>query len=229
VRSTVNALLEGREIGMEEGPELSAKKPPPPKPKPPPPPPPVVEKPKAPRDDGDRARGRLAADYVGQAFAPQAAWESGLGIALSVAPGGPFYVGIGYVAFQPVEGDSDAARVKVARYPLRAFVGYEIPVDRFRFAGELGVLAEYTRRTTTETALGVAPTSAEDRVGFAASPRVVARYQVWERASVGVGVGIDVFFNNSRYVADLGGRRETLLSPYRVRAGANAGVAVDLW
>ena len=227
VRSTVGALLEGREIGMEEGPELR----PAPAPKPPEPVP-APEKPRPPPPKlppASHSTGRLAAHYSGEAFAPEAQWQSGLGIELSASPDGLLYFGLGYVALAPVEVETDAARVRVARYPLRAFVGYEVPSDRFRFVGQLGLVGELDRRSTTKTAGGVEPTESGDRLIWAASPRVLARYVVWDRTSVGVGVGLDVFFNNSQYVAELPGRRETLLSPYRARAEALAGLAVDIW
>jgi hypothetical protein len=67
VRSTTSALLEGREIGMEEGPELHPPpKPPPPKPPPPKPPPPPPKK-VAPPQPTSNTTGRLGVEYVGQA------------------------------------------------------------------------------------------------------------------------------------------------------------------
>ena len=227
VRSTVGALLEGREIGMEVGPELR-----PPPARKPPEPVPTLEKPKKPspaRAPKSTDTARLAAHYAGEAFAPEAQWQSGLGIELSGSPDALFYFGLGYVALAPVEVETESARVRVARYPLRAFVGYEVPADRFRFVGQLGVVSELDRRSTTKTAGGVTPTDSGDRLVWAASPRVLMRYKVWERTSVGVGVGLDVFFNNSKYVVQLPGRQETLLSPYRARAEALAGLAVDIW
>lgn len=226
VRSTVGALLEGREIGMEAGPELApqprpkppAPKPPPPKPAPRPTPPPKSE-----------GVGRLAAHYAGEAYAPEATWESGLGVELSGSPDGQLFFGLGYVAMSPVEVETDSARVRVARYPVRAFVAFEIPFDRLRFGGQLGLVGELDRRSTTKTGSGVLPTESADTLSWAVSPRVTARYQVWERTQVWAGVGLDVFLSNSEYVAELPGRRETLLSPHRTRAAAALGLSVDLW
>ncbi len=229
VRSTVGALLEGREIGMEQGPEIA--------PKPPPAavPPPVVAPPVArPREapapgPRDPFRARLDAHYSGESYAPEVGWQSGLGVELSVSPDGVSFFGLGYVASAPVEAERDAARVRVGRYPLRAFAGYEIPIDRLRFVGQLGVIGELDRRSTTKTAGGVAPTESDDQLGWAVSPRVGVRYDVGQRTSLGLGVGADVFLNVSESVVDLPGGRETLLTPYRVRPRAAAGLAVDLW
>jgi hypothetical protein len=231
VRSTTSALLEGREIGMEEGPELHpappAKpppaKPPPAKPLPPKPPPPEPPPP------GAESTGRLGVGYSGQAYAPESPWQSGLGVALSGSPDDRLFFGLAYVAFAPVEVENDQVRIRVARYPLEALARYEIPVGRLRFAGELGLTAELARRATTRTSSGVLATANDDRWLWGASPRVRVMFEVWRRTRLGVGVGLDVFFNNSKYVADLAGDRDTLLSPYRTRAAADAGLTVDLW
>lgn len=228
VRSTVGALLEGREIGMEVGPEIA----PPPKPaEPPPKPKPTPPRPAPPRppEPERHGLGRLAAHYAGESFAPEAPWQNGLGVELSGSPDGQLFFGLGYVAFAPVEVEGDAARVRVARYPLRALVAYEIPVERLRFAGQLGFVGELDRRSTTKTGTGVVPTESADTLLWAVSPRVTARYEVWSRTHLWAGVGLDVFLSNSEYVADLPGRREALLSPYRTRAQASLGLAVDLW
>lgn len=226
VRSTVGALLEGREIGMEAGPEIAPppKKPPPPAPAPPkkPPPPPPPEPP-------PEGVARLAAHYAGEAYAPEATWRSGLGVELSGSPDGQLFFGLGYVALSPIEVETESARVRVARYPLRAFVSFEIPVARFRFGGQMGVIGELDRRSTTKTGAGVMPTDSADTLSWALSPRVTARYQVWSRTHLWAGVGLDVFLSNSEYVAELPGRREALLSPYRTRAHASLGLSVDLW
>lgn len=228
VRSTVGALLEGRAIGMEEGPELE--------PAPPPQEPPVVidrpapERPvPAPARESSTVRARLDAHYSGEAYASQAPWQNGLGIELSGSPDGRLFFGLGYVASPPVEVERETARVRVGRYPLRAFTGYELPFDRLRLMGQLGVIGELDRRSTTKTAGGVAPTESDDSLSWAVSPRVSLRYEVWPRTSVGAGVGLDLFVNNSEYVVELPAGRETLLSPYRARARALAGIAVDVW
>jgi hypothetical protein len=134
-----------------------------------------------------------------------------------------------YVAFAPVEVENDVVRIRVARYPVEAFARYEIPVARFRFGGELGFQGELARRATTRTSAGVLATANHDKWLFAVSPRATMFYEVLQRTRLGVSVGLDVFLNNSEYVADLGGSRETLLSPYRTRARADVGLAVDLW
>ena len=228
VRSTVGALLEGREIGMEAGPELAA----PPKPPPPKPPPPVKPSPAPTRPKPEApvaGTGRLAAHYAGEAYAPEATWQSGLGVELSGSPDSQLFFGLGYVAYAPVEVETESARVRVARHPVRLFVAYEIPAARFRFAGQLGFIGELDRRSTTKTSGGVLPTESADGLTFALSPRVTAHYQVWQRTHVWVGVGLDIFLKNSEYVAELPGRTESLLSPYRTRAEASVGLSVDLW
>lgn len=229
VRSTVGALLEGREIGMEAGPEIAPPPQPPPPRAPPPPPAPPKQPPPKQREPERAGVGRLAAHYAGEAYAPEASWQSGLGVELSGSADGALFFGLGYVALSPVEVETESARVRVARYPLRAFVGYEVPLDRFALAGQLGLIGELDRRSTTKTGSGVVPTESADTLSWALSPRVTARYEVWARTHVWAGVGLDVFLSNSEYVAELPGRREALLSPYRARAQASVGLAVDLW
>jgi hypothetical protein len=225
VRSTVSALMEGREIGMEEGPEL-AKKPPPPKappaPKPPPPPPKPIPPP------ARTSTARLAAHYAGEAFAPETPWLSGLGVELGWSPDSLLFFGLGYVATPGAEAQSDTASIRVTRYPLRAYVGYEIPVDRFRVAGQLGFIAEHSRRTTTQTSGPILATADSTRFSFGVAPRAIGRFEVTPHALIWVGVGLDVFFNNSEYVVEVDGKNEPLLSPYRARARADLGLAVDL-
>lgn len=228
VRSTVGALLEGREIGMEQGPELAPKPAPKPAPVPAAPPPAPPRDAPAPRPR-DQSRARLDAHYAGESYAPEVGWQNGLGVELSASMDGLLFFGLGYVASAPVEAERDAARVRIGRYPVRAFAGYEIPLDRLRFVGQLGLIGELDRRSTTKTAGGVAPTESDDQLGWAVSPRVGVRYDVGQRTSVGLTVGADVFLNVSEYVVDLPSGRETLLTPYRVRPRAALGIAVDLW
>ena len=228
VRSTVGALLEGREIGMEQGPELAPKPPPSVAPAPIAPPPVPPRDAPVPRPP-DQSRARLDAHYAGESYAPEVGWQNGLGVELSASMDGLLFFGLGYVASAPVEAERDAARVGVGRYPVRAFTGYEIPLDRLRFVGQLGLIGELDRRSTTKTAGGVAPTESDDQLGWAVSPRVGVRYDVGQRTSVGLSVGADVFLNVSEYVVDLPSGRETLLTPYRVRPRAAVGIAVDLW
>lgn len=230
VRSTLGALLEGREIGMEQGPELE------PTPTAPRPAPVPVDRPRpkpriapAAREEVDESRARLDAHYSGEAYAPQAPWQSGLGIELSASPDGSLFFGLGYTALPPAEVERETARVRVGRYPLRAFGGYELGFDRLRLMGQLGLIGELDRRSTTKTAGGISPTESDDSVSWAISPRIVLRYEVWQRTSVGAGVGLDLFVNDSEYVVELPSGRETLLSPHRARARAMAGVAVDVW
>lgn len=228
VRSSVGALLEGREIGMEAGPDLATPEPkpsPPPKPEPAP----VAPRPAPPRAQEAPSTGRLAAHYAGQAFAAEVAWQSGLGVELAASPDRRWVFGLGYVALSPVEVESSAARVKVARHPLRGFAGYEVPAGGFRLGLELGLIGELDRRATTRTASGVEPTESADTWSAALSPRVTFRYPVWQGTEVWAGLGLDLFLNDSDYVAELAGRTETLLSPYRARAGAAMGLSVDLW
>lgn len=226
VRSTVSALMEGREIGMEEGPEL-AKKPPPPKPPPPKPPPPKPPKPtpKAKRT----STARLAAHYAGEAFAPESPWLSGLGVELGWSPDSLLFLGLGYVATPAAEATNDTASIRVTRYPLRAYVGYEVPVDRVRLAAQLGFITEYSRRATTRTSGQFLATADSDQVLFGVAPRAIGRFEVTGHALIWVGVGLDVFLNNSEYVVEVNGKDEALLTPYRARARADLGLAVDLW
>jgi hypothetical protein len=225
VRSTVSALMEGREIGMEEGPEL-APKPPPPKPPPPKPPPP---KPPPPKPAVRTSTARLAAHYAGEAFAPESPWLSGLGVELGWSPDSLLFFGVGYIAMPAAEASNDTASIRVTRYPLRAYVGYEVPVDRFRLAGQLGFIAEYSRRATTQTSGQFLATADSDQFVFAVAPRAMGRFEVTDHALIWVGVGLDVFLNNSEYVVEVNGKDEPLLSPYRARARADLGLAVDLW
>ncbi|MFO0571900.1 MAG: hypothetical protein U0263_40120 [Polyangiaceae bacterium] len=53
---------------------------------------------------------------------------------------------------------------------------------------------------------------------------------MWQGTEVWAGLGLDLFLNDSDYVAELAiSDTETLLSPYRARAGAAMGLSVDLW
>jgi hypothetical protein len=226
VRSTSSALLEGREIGMEQGPEL-APKPPPPEPEAPPPPPPAKPPEKPP--ERSPSTGRLGAFYVGEGYAPEASWQSGLGLRLSGSPDGRLFVGLGYVVFPPVDVDTEAAAARVTRYPGEVFAGYELPLDQVRVGAELGLRVELATRRTLRAGLGLEPTPDDERWLWGAAARAVVRWALSDRVALGAGLGADISFNDSEYVVDASGGQDPVLRPRTVRPHAEVGVVVDLW
>ncbi len=196
---------------------------------PPPPKPPAKPPPPKPPEPRRGSTARLAAHYAGEAFAPETPWLSGLGVELGWSPDSQLFVGLGYVAIPAAEAINETASIRVTRYPVRAYVGYEIPVDRFRVAGQLGFIAEYSKRSTTQTSGSILATADKSTGLFGVAPRAIGRFEVAPHALIWVGVGLDVFFNNSEYVVEVAGRPEPILTPYRARARADLGLAVDLW
>lgn len=227
VRSTSSALLEGREIGMEQGPELAPKPPPRPEPEAPPPPPPPRPAGKPPQRS--TSTGRLGAFYVGEGYAPEASWQSGLGLRLSGSPDRRLFVGIGYVLFPPVDIDTETVAARVTRHPAEAFASYELPLDQVRVGAELAVRAELATRRTLRAGSGLEPTPDDRRWLWGAAARALVRWVLSERVALGAALGADISFNDSEYVVDASGQQDPVLRPRAVRPHAELGVVVDLW
>jgi hypothetical protein len=228
VRSTSSALLEGREIGMEEVTELAARPPPEPEPEPPPPPPPPPRTP-APKPEPRATTGRLAAHYVGEGYAPESGWVNGLGLRVSISPDGRLFAGLGYALFPPIDVDTGTAAARVTRHPAELFAGYEFPVERVRLGLELGARMDVVARSTVRTDPGIEPTPDDRRVLWGMAGRAVVRWLLSDRVAAGASLGAESFFNDSHYVVDLAGEREAVLRPRSVRPHAELGVAVNLW
>jgi hypothetical protein len=229
VRSTSSALLEGREIGMEAVAELA----PAPGPAPeleaaPPPQLPPRERPQ-PEPSPTRSSGRLAAFYVGEAYAPEAGWLSGLGLRVSVSPDGHWFLGLGYALLPPLEVDTGTAAARVTRYPGEAFAGYEFQIERARLGAELGARIEIVTRATVRTDPGMEPTPDDSRLLWGMAGRALLGWLLSDRVSVGAALGAETFFNDSDFVVDVAGERRPALRPRSVRPRAEAGVAVNLW
>ena len=227
VRSTSSARAEGREIGMEAGPEL---RPPPPEPEPEPAEPVVIPPPKPPPAEPESAStARLAAIYVGEEYAPEAGWQSGLGLRLSFSPDGRLSAGIGYTLLQSVTVDSGVAAARVTRHPGEVFVAYELPIERVRLGGLVGARLEVATRTTLRTGAGVEPTGDDTRFYAGTALRGLVHWLLTERVAIGAALGADIFFNDSQYVVEVSGETRPVLRPRTVRPRAEAGVTVDLW
>ncbi len=162
IRHLATELLEGRSIGLipvEVEPEVE----PEPALEPdgvdePEPDAAIDRQPVAPWRLGERARVRLQGGYVGQAWAPQRPWASGVELSAEVRLRVGVHVGVGYGVFasltQPVRRSTGlgVAEVVVRRFPAALVVGYQHVWDRSRVAldAQLRLSSEFVDRSATD-------------------------------------------------------------------------------
>ena len=211
-RSFTDALLEGRSIGLE--PIEVREVPPPPEPEPQPAPEPEeTDQPDVP----ERARGRIAADYLGQSFAPQEAWQHGVDLTAGLQLRNGAYFGLGYAVTQNFsaaaryEAAGTAVVSEVRRHPAQLLGGYQYRWDRVALEGELRAIVDVATVDATTIALvdgtNLAP---EDRLAtvddtsvmFGISPRLRFHYRPVHYFSLQLAAGVDIQAVNRRFFVD---------------------------
>jgi hypothetical protein len=249
VRSLVEALLEGRRIGMTQEAEAESAASPqgaaPPAEEPPsgassrlpsadgqkpsPEPAPLSRDEQERRDDEAPARPRrkiaVSASYQGSDFSANTPWESGLALgvrwlALPVA-----YGALRYTFFPSMEVGSDAARVSVTRHPFEVVAGYTASAILAPSA-ELGVQVDYTRRETLSTGADYRATSSAARFVLALGARVGMTWAASSVLEATLRGGADFLLTRYSYVVS---GSPAPISPSTVRPKLELELAFGVW
>ncbi len=239
LRALITGLLEGGQIAREPV-VLAPPAPPPsvkpeapvvPEPAPAPGPAPAPAPPAAPWLG-------LSLGYTGEAFAPQAPWQSGAHVAVRTDFGWPWSLGVGYTAAAPIEVGSPSAFISVARHPIDVFAELHWERGRWRLGGEAAFVLDDVARRTVLAASGVSAAPDGDRLLIGAGLRARVELAVSARVRIFVAPGLSAFFNNTDYVAETFApalpalpptmTTQTLLSPRTVRFGLELGLSVGI-
>ena len=248
VRSLVEALLEGRRVGMTAETEAAlgaaAEAAPSPAPESPsagspaqpaeaqaPSPAPAISDDAGgaeQRADEARARKRtlaLSVSYQGSDFSASTPWESGLALgvrwlALPVA-----YGALRYTFLPSMEVESTAARVSVARHPFELVAGY-VGSGSVAPNAELGMQVDYTRRETLETGAGYLATSSKSRFVLALGARAGLTWSASSVIDATLRGGVDFLLTRYSYVAS---GSPAPISPSAVRPKLELELAFGVW
>ncbi len=222
VRTEVQALLDGRHVGLTAAP---------PAPRPhaaaPAPMPPEPLASRWPWRAGDRHPVVAAAlGYVGTTFGAGAPWQSGL--AVQAEGGARWLYGVArYTFYAPTVAGSPAARIVLTRHPVELAVGgrTEGPVA---FAAQVGIEADDVVRSTAGTGTGLSATADQAQWIWAATALAGVDWSPLPRLRVDAGGGADVAFNRVAYVV-APRAASPIVSTDSVRARVEVGVVVDVW
>jgi len=241
VRSLVQALLDGKRIGMTESDSDVTTTPdssPPPEPPSAPTPPLPAEPPSAPAPsteaDSHPSAGSnrsppsplfsASAGYVVTRFASGAGLESGVTIGARWFPVRQGYVGGSYAFFPSLVSGNSSATVSVARHPLDLTVGYE---SRSTFAPilEAALLVDFIHRSTLETSSDLHRTTDSDHVALGGGLRAGVSWGPVDWLRGAARLGADIAVSRPVYVSRLGDV-QTVLEPAILRPRFDLGLAV---
>ncbi len=174
--------------------------------------------------DDDALRLRLALGYVGETFADEVPWQSGLGLGVSLLAPFGLYAGIHYTLFPAHEQDGRAV-FSVQRHPLAVAVGYRLDLSPLALDAELALVGDFLMRTTSRTSTEGEPADASGRLLAAACPRVRAELYPLSWLGVFIEAALPIQLNNFRYVSPID-TPSAVLTPNRMRLQAAAGLAI---
>jgi hypothetical protein len=223
LRSAIAAMLEGDAVSMTEvqlpprspGPAVAPAAP--------------VGPPTAPTID--RAYLHAGVSYVGSLFARRTAWQHGAALVLRAAPtDSPWFFGLDYAYFPPVELEAGGVRTRVQRHPLEVLGGLRLRVAALYFNVEGALSADYTVRTTEQVSAGLVPAEARGRWLWAASSRLGVTVPISRRVYGVLNVGAEFLLNPfHQVVAETKIVNEVVASPLLVRPRLELGALISVW
>ncbi|MFZ5895372.1 MAG: hypothetical protein ACOY0T_30230 [Myxococcota bacterium] len=221
LRSAVGAALEGADLMMTEIAVPQVSKPELPS-APPPPPPPMRAR--------TGSQGELSFGYAGETVSGDANWQSGARLALVFAPAESVArIGLSVALWQTLEVETEAASLRVRRYPVSISAGIGWANQRFELRPELAAGAEYVRRSTERTASTLSAEPPSGRWLWSVSGRVRGQYALAPRVRVYASGGLQWLLNPHDEVVLGPVKSETLLAWAPLRPLAEAGLSVQIW
>jgi hypothetical protein len=172
-----------------------------------------------------KRRFAISGGYTGTDFAPNVEWESGFTLGARWLARQTLYAGLRYTFFPRIEGGADAARVSVARHPIEIVAGY-VGTAVLAPNAELGVVADYSRRETLHTAPEYQATPAATRWTFALGLRAGVTWSASSAVQLSLRGGVD--FLLTRYSYAVPAERPAIL-PRNVRRRLELEVALAPW
>jgi hypothetical protein len=247
VRSLVEALLEGRRVGMaEEGdaPAVQAVERDSPRTKEQPPDAspnangndslssePLGlsdEEPEEPEIAGPipaRRTVAISGGYTGTDFASDTAWESGFALGLRWLALPVVYAAARYTFFPGMEAGDDTAQIWVTRHPIEFIAGYVGPA-RLSPNAELGLNVDYTGRDTLRTGAQYVPRPSDARWMIALGARAGLTWSATSTVQASLRGGADLLLTRYSYVIPAG---RAPISPHNIRPRLEFDVTLGLW
>jgi hypothetical protein len=235
VRSLVEALLEGGNVGVAPGAgdSFGPKSQAPVRETPPPltTPPAGAERPMSTRPErpkaADAMRQRLAvtAGYTTSEFAAGVAWQSGFSAGAQWLVTPVFYAGARYTFFPTLTLANPDAVASIGRHPVEALVGYR-ETGRVALNAELGVVGDRVTRTTVRTATALRATDPDARWVLAVAARGGFSWSPWAPLRASLRFGADLALMKYAYAVD---SSDPLVFPGWIRPRVELELAARLW
>jgi hypothetical protein len=173
-----------------------------------------------------RHRLRIGVDYVGEMWARELPWQSGVLVQLGwIAPFG-LYLGAHARAVPPLTVRDAAADLRVARHPVEIAIGYSLRRGRLAIDASVVAIVDVLTAVTTPQRFGVT-TRDSTRVDGGIAPRLRVGVRALDWLVVGGGIGLDVFPRAFPYAVESAQGLDRLLAPRRVRPQLLVGIAFE--
>lgn len=225
LRSAIAALLEGDSVSMTEV-QL-----PPPAPERAEPPAKSIAPVRTARPSAQHPYLRAGVSYVGTLFARRTRWQHGAGLALAMGPTeSPWFFGLDYTFFSPVELESNGVRTRLQRHPIEALGGLQLRVRSLFFNVQAALSGDYLVRTTEQVSEGLLADPARGRWLLAMSTRLGVTVPIGGRVYGVLNLGADFLLNPFRQVVARSSAGDQVIgSPLLARPRAEVGLMIAVW
>jgi hypothetical protein len=212
---TLGVIVRGAVRGVLADLEARGAAPPAPGPAPPPP-----------AEDGGRLWFGLA--YNLQFFADDPLLLHGARLEVALRLAGPLRLLVAYRAHLPPRVEHDGLMIDVLLYPAEIGLAADLPLGPWRIAAGAGAVLTVVDLDITSADAALVPREDTRRVEFAVAPWLGAGRALGRVVSLFLRASTDVVVNRHRYVVDVGGRKETVAHPWRVRPSVLLGLGFSI-
>jgi hypothetical protein len=167
----------------------------------------------------------VSGGYTGTDFASNTEWQSGFALGLRWLASPVLYGSVRYAFFPNLEGGGDTALVSIARRPIELAGGY-LGKSLLAPSAEFGVIADYSSRETLHTAPGYRPSPSVARWTLALGARAGATWSATSILQLTLRGGVDVLL--TRYTYAVPGD-QAAVTPNTIRPRLDLEVALGVW
>ncbi|MCP4602740.1 MAG: hypothetical protein GY847_19865 [Proteobacteria bacterium] len=221
VRTSVNEMLQGGEIGIRAAAVVK---------KEPPPPPPVAQpaarEEEPPTDEGPHVRFGVAYTLYTYSSKHPAMHGLDLGFELLLHPS--WALSAGYTIYAPVDEKGDSSSIMLRRHPGRLGVSLKFPLGIAEIGASLFFALDVMTFHNYEMLDVLKPVSDRNDVVFHVLPTVDAAIEIIKRLSGFISVGLDVPINDKYYVVEIDKDHEVLLRPWSIHLNIYAGFRFEI-
>jgi hypothetical protein len=180
---------------------------------------------------GERANLRVGLSYVGTLLSRRTPWQHGAALMLIAnAADSPWFFGLDYTQFTPLDLESNGVRMRLQRHPFEAFGGLQLRVAAVWFNVQAALSADYVARTTEQVSEGLLPMPDSGRWLWAISSRLGVTLPVSRRLSGVLNVGADFLLNPfHQVIAQTNSGNRVVASPLLARPRLELGATVSVW